>query len=74
MRIFRIAFSLLLFCVCLQAQTDVQSFAPLDPGDPAIPFDRLPYVPGDLRRVATMAGFMLLLIIVAAIVVTHTVG
>jgi hypothetical protein len=55
-------------------QKQQSSFAPLDPEDPAIPFDRVPYVPADLRRVAIMAGFMVLLIIVAAVVVTHTVG
>ncbi|MEA2617719.1 MAG: hypothetical protein QOE72_3502, partial [Chloroflexota bacterium] len=47
---------------------------PLDPEDPAIPFDRVPYVPADLRRVAIMAGFMVVLILIAAVVVTHTVG
>ncbi len=58
-----------------KAQQKQQSaFAPLDPEDPAIPFDRVPYVPADLRRVAIMAGFMVLLIIIAAVVVTHTVG
>jgi hypothetical protein len=55
-------------------QRQQQTFAPLDPEDPAIPFDRVPYVPGDLRRVAIMAGVMVLLIIVAALVVTHTVS
>ena len=55
-------------------QKQQQSFAPLDPEDPAIPFDRVPYVPGDLRRVAIMAGMMVVLIVVAALVVTHTVG
>jgi hypothetical protein len=55
-------------------QKQQSTFAPLDPEDPAIPFDRVPYVPADLRRVAIMAGFMVLLIIIAAVVVTHTVG
>jgi hypothetical protein len=50
------------------------AFPPLDPEDPAIPFDRVPYVPADLRRVAIIAGGMVLLIIVAAIVVSHLVG
>jgi hypothetical protein len=54
-------------------QKQQQTFAPLDPDDPAIPFDRVPYVPGDLRRVAIMASLMVVLIIVAAVVVTHTV-
>jgi hypothetical protein len=58
----------------VRQQRQQATFAPLDPEDPAIPFDRVPYVPGDLRRVAIMAGFMVLLIIVAALVVTHTVG
>jgi hypothetical protein len=55
-------------------QKQQSTFAPLDPEDPAIPFDRVPYVPADLRRVAIMAGFMVLLILIAAVVVTHTVG
>lgn len=55
-------------------QKQQSTFAPLDPEDPSIPFDRVPYVPADLRRVAIMAGLMVLLIIVAAVVVTHTVG
>jgi len=48
-------------------------FEPLDPEDPAIPFDRVPYVPADLRRVAIMAGLMVVLIVVAAVVVTNLV-
>jgi len=55
-------------------QKQQAAFAPLDPEDPSIPFDRVPYVPADLRRVAIMAGFMVALIIIAAFVVTHTVG
>lgn len=55
-------------------QKQQQTFAPLDPEDPGIPFDRVPYVPADLRRVAIMAGFMVVLILIAAVVVTHTVG
>jgi hypothetical protein len=55
-------------------QKQQSSFPPLDPEDPAIPFDRVPYVPADLRRVAIMAGFMVVLIMIAAVVVTHTVG
>ena len=55
-------------------QKQQATFAPLDPEDPAIPFDRVPYVPGDLRRVAVMAGLMVLLILIAAVIVTHTVG
>lgn len=48
-------------------------FQPLDSDDPAIPFDRVPYVPADLRRVAVMALLMVLLIIIAAVVVSHVV-
>ncbi|MFI5284753.1 MAG: hypothetical protein ACHQ4F_00385 [Candidatus Dormibacteria bacterium] len=46
-------------------------FQPLDSDDAAIPFDRVPYVPRDLRRVAIMASLMVVLILVAAIVVTR---
>ena len=48
-------------------------FQPLDTEDAAIPFDRVPYVPSDLRRVAIMAGLMVVLIIIAAVIVTHVV-
>jgi hypothetical protein len=48
-------------------------FAPLESDDAAIPFDRVPYVRADLRRVAIMAGVMVVLIIIAAIVVSHVV-
>ncbi|MFN2451496.1 MAG: hypothetical protein ABR541_04005 [Candidatus Dormibacteria bacterium] len=48
-------------------------FEPLDPADPAIPYDRVPYVPADLRRVAVIAGAMILLILLADIIVTHAV-
>jgi hypothetical protein len=41
----------------------------LDPADPSIPLERVPYVQADLRRVAVIAGLMVLLIIVADIVV-----
>jgi len=46
-------------------------FQPLDPDDAAIPFDRVPYVPRDLRRVAIMAVLMVMLILIAAFVVTR---
>ena len=46
-------------------------FQPLDSDDAAIPFDRVPYVPSDLRRVAIIASLMIVLIIIAAIVVTR---
>jgi hypothetical protein len=39
--------------------------------DAAIPFDRVPYVPRDLRRVAIMASLMVVLILIAAVVVTR---
>jgi hypothetical protein len=48
-------------------------FEPLDPGDAAIPFDRVPYVPSDLRRVAVIAAVMVVIIIVAAVFVSHVV-
>jgi hypothetical protein len=44
-------------------------FEPLPPDDAAIPFDRVPYVPGDLRRVLIIAGLMVVLIVVADFVV-----
>ncbi|MHB8719379.1 MAG: hypothetical protein ACYDAC_10885 [Candidatus Dormibacteria bacterium] len=47
--------------------------APLDSDDAAIPFDRVPYVPSDLRRVAIIATLMVILIIVADIVVSNVV-
>jgi hypothetical protein len=43
--------------------------APLESEDPAIPFDRVPYVPADLRRVAVIAGIMVVLILIAWFVV-----
>ncbi len=46
-------------------------FLPLESEDAAIPFDRVPYVPRDLRRVAIMASLMVVLILVAALVVTR---
>jgi hypothetical protein len=46
-------------------------FLPLDSDDAAIPFDRVPYVPRDLRRVAIMASLMIVLILIAAFVVTR---
>jgi hypothetical protein len=46
-------------------------FQPLDSDDAAIPFDRVPYVPRDLRRVAIMASLMVVLILIAAFVVTR---
>ena len=48
-------------------------FAPLETEDAAIPFDRVPYVPADLRRVAVMAALMVVLIIIAAIIVSAVV-
>ncbi len=46
-------------------------FQPLDSEEAAIPFDRVPYVPRDLRRVAIMAALMVVLILIAAFVVTR---
>jgi hypothetical protein len=53
-----------------QAATYIQ---PLDSDDAAIPYDRVPYVPADLRRVAIIAGLMIALIIVADIIVSNVV-
>lgn len=47
---------------------------PLDPTSAAIPFERVPYVPADLRRVAVMALLMIVVIVAAAFVVPHIVG
>jgi hypothetical protein len=49
-------------------------FAPLEADDPAIPFDRVPYVPGDLRRVAVMAAVMVVLIVVVNVVLAKVSG
>ncbi len=46
-------------------------FQPLDAEDAAIPFDRVPYVPRDLRRVAIIASLMIVLILIAAFIVTR---
>ncbi len=46
---------------------------PLESDDAAIPFDRVPYVPADLRRVAIIAGIMIALIIIADIIVSNVV-
>ena len=53
------------------ARQSAVTIAPLDSDDAAIPFDRVPYVPGDLRRVAIIALLMVVLIIIADLVVTH---
>jgi hypothetical protein len=52
-------------------QSAAAMFLPLDSDDAAIPFDRVPYVPRDLRRVAIMAALMIVLILIAAVVVTR---
>jgi hypothetical protein len=44
---------------------------PLDSDDPAIPFDRVPYVPSDLRRVAVIASLMVVLILIAWAIVSY---
>lgn len=49
-------------------------FAALESDDAAIPIDRVPYVPADLRRVAAMALLMLVLIIVAGYAISHAFG
>jgi hypothetical protein len=46
-------------------------FLPLETDEAAIPFDRVPYVPKDLKRVAVMAALMVVLILIAAFVVTR---
>ncbi|HKR98049.1 MAG TPA: hypothetical protein VJU79_00915 [Candidatus Dormibacteraeota bacterium] len=51
----------------------VAMFEPLPPEEAAIPFDRVPYVPADLKRVAIMAVLMVVVIIIAAVVVSHIV-
>ena len=48
-------------------------FDPLPPEDPAIPFDRVPYVPADLRRVLIIAGLMVVLVVAANFVVNAVV-
>lgn len=47
---------------------------PLETDDPAIPFDRVPYVPADLRRVAVIAGLMVVLILIAWAIVARVVS
>jgi len=48
-------------------------FQPLETDDAAIPFDRVPYVPSDLRRVGLIAAAMIVLIVIAAIIVSHVI-
>jgi hypothetical protein len=48
-------------------------FEPLPPDDAAIPFDRVPYVPGDLRRVMIIAALMVVLVVVADVVINAVV-
>jgi hypothetical protein len=50
------------------------SIEPLDSDDPAIPFDRVPYVPADLRRVGMIAALMVVLILIAWVLVAHLTG
>ena len=52
-----------------RSQNTAAMFEPLPPEDAAIPFDRVPYVPGDLRRVLIIAGLMVVLIVVANFVI-----
>lgn len=56
-----------------RAQSTAAMFEPLPPDDAAIPFDRVPYVPGDLRRVLIIAGLMVVLIVVANFVINAVV-
>jgi hypothetical protein len=48
-------------------------FEPLPPDDAAIPFDRVPYVPGDLRRVLVIAALMVVLVVIADVVISNVV-
>jgi hypothetical protein len=48
-------------------------FEPLPPEEAAIPFDRVPYVPGDLRRVLVIAALMVVLVVAADFVVNAVV-
>ena len=52
-----------------RSQNTAAMFDPLPPDEAAIPFDRVPYVPGDLRRVLIIAGLMVVLIVVANFVI-----
>jgi hypothetical protein len=56
-----------------RALSTAAMFEPLPPDDAAIPFDRVPYVPGDLRRVLVIAGLMIILVVVADVVVNAVV-
>jgi hypothetical protein len=56
-----------------RTQSTASMFEPLPPDDDAIPFDRVPYVLGDLRRVMVIAGLMVVLVIVADIVISNVV-
>lgn len=56
-----------------RTQSTAAMFDPLPPDDAAIPFDRVPYVPGDLRRVLIIAGLMIVLIVVADFVINAVV-
>jgi len=54
-------------------QSTASMFEPLPPDDDAIPFDRVPYVPGDLRRVLAIAAMMIVLVVVADVVISNVV-
>jgi hypothetical protein len=47
------------------AGSSAANIGTLETDDPAIPFDHVPYVPADLRRVAVMASVMVVLILIA---------
>jgi hypothetical protein len=56
------------------AGSSAANIGTLDMDDPAIPFDHVPYVPADLRRVAMIASVMVVLILIAWGVVSQVVS
>lgn len=56
-----------------RGQSTAAMFEPLPPEDASIPFDRVPYVQADLRRVLVIAGMMVVLIVVANFVINAVV-
>lgn len=56
-----------------RGQSTAAMFEPLPPEDASIPFDRVLYVQGDLRRVLIIAGMMVVLIVVANFVINAVV-
>jgi hypothetical protein len=55
------------------SSSSAASIAMLESDDPGIPFDHVPYVPADLRRVAVIASVMVVLILIAWGVVSQVV-